>query len=89
MKKKTNSHLTCLFGLRESVRRKHPEHWPAKSILHDKASSHNALGVQEFLVKKSTRKMAYPPNSADLATTCDFCLFPKLKNMKEQKFTDI
>jgi transposase len=52
----------------ESVRRKKPELWPDKWILHhDNAPAHDALRVREFLVKKSITKMYHPFYSPDLA----------------------
>jgi hypothetical protein len=80
-------YLEMLTRLRESVRRKRPELWPDKWILHhDNAHAHDALRVREFLAKKSITKMDHPP---DLAP-CDFWLFPKLKNaLKGQRFPDI
>jgi hypothetical protein len=47
------------------------------------------LRVREFLAKKSITKMDRPPYSPELAS-CDFWLFPKLKNaLKGQRFADI
>ena len=82
-----------LFGsavkVRESVRRKRPELWPDKWILHDNAPVHDVLRVREFLVKNSITKMDHPPYSPDLAP-CDFWLFPKFKNaLKGQIFADL
>jgi transposase len=59
--------LEVLTRLRESVRRKRPELWPDKWILHDdKAPTPDALRVREFLSKKSITKMGHPPYSPDL-----------------------
>jgi hypothetical protein len=60
--------LEVLTRLRESVRRKRPELWPDKWILHhDNAPAHDALRVLEFLAKKSITKMDHLPYSLDLA----------------------
>jgi hypothetical protein len=70
-----------LFGnaVWESIRRKRPELWPDKWILHqDNACLRDALRVCEFLSKKSITKMDHPPYSPDLAT-CDFWFFLKLR----------
>jgi histone-lysine N-methyltransferase SETMAR len=73
-------YLEVLIRLRESLRKKRPELWPDKWILHhDNAPAHDALRVREFLAKKSNTKMDHPPYSPDLAP-CDFCFFAKLKN---------
>jgi histone-lysine N-methyltransferase SETMAR len=69
-----------LTRLHESVRRKRPELWPDKWILHQvRGPAHDALRVHKFLAKKSITKIDHPPYSPDLAP-CDFWLFPKLKN---------
>ena len=71
-------YLEVLTSLGESVRRKSPELWPDKWILHhDNAPAHDNLRVREFLDKNSITKMDHPPYSPDL-DTCDFWLFPKL-----------
>jgi histone-lysine N-methyltransferase SETMAR len=79
-----------LTTLRESVRRKRPELWPDKWILHhDNVPAHDALSVREFPAKKSTTKMDHPPYSPDLAP-CDFRFFAKLNNaLKRQSHADI
>jgi hypothetical protein len=73
----------------ESVRRKRPDLWPDKRILHhDYAPVHDALSVCEFLAKKPITEMARPPYSPDSAP-CDFWLFPKLRNaLKEHRVAD-
>jgi hypothetical protein len=59
-----------------------PKLWPDMWILHhDNALAHNALRVREFLAKKSITKMDHSP---DLGS-CDFWLFPKLKNARRDK----
>jgi hypothetical protein len=71
--------LEDLTRLWESVRRKTPELWPDKWILHhDNASAHDALTVREYLAKKSITKMEHDPYSPGL-DPCDFWFFPKLK----------
>jgi histone-lysine N-methyltransferase SETMAR len=83
-------YLELLTRLREPVRRKIPQIWPDKWILHhNNAPAHDALRVREFLTNKSITKMDHPSYSSDLAP-CDFWLFPKLKNaLKGQRFADI
>jgi hypothetical protein len=73
----------------ESVRRKRPDLWPDKRILHhDYAPVHDALRVREFLAKKAITEMDRPPYSPDLAP-CDFWLFSKLRNaLKEHRVAD-
>jgi hypothetical protein len=70
-------YLEVLTRIRESVRRKRPELWNDKSILHhDNAPAHDELGVREFQAKKSITIMDHLPYSPDFAL-CDFWLFPK------------
>jgi len=72
-------YLETLTMLRESIRRKRPELWPDKWILHhDNAPAHDTLRVREFLAKNFITKMHHSPYSPDLAPY-DFWLFPKLK----------
>jgi histone-lysine N-methyltransferase SETMAR len=76
-------YLEVVTRLQESVRRRRPDLWPEKWILHlDNAPAHDALRVHEFLAKKSITKMEHPPYSPDLAL-CDFWLFRKLKKCPE------
>ena len=78
-------YLEVLTRLRESVWRKRPGLWPDKRILHhDNAPAHDSLRFREFLAKNSITKMDHPPYSSDLAS-CDFWLFPKLKNAWRDK----
>jgi hypothetical protein len=81
--------LEILARLREAVHRRRPELWPDAWILHhDNAPAHDALTLQEFLVKKSILKLDHPPYSPGLAL-CDFWLFPKLKTtLKGHRFSD-
>jgi histone-lysine N-methyltransferase SETMAR len=83
-------YLEVLTRLRESVRRKRPEIWRDKWILHhDNIPALDALRVREFLANKSFTKMDHSPYSPDLVP-CDFWLFPKLNNdLKAQRFADI
>ena len=83
-------YLEVLTRLRESDRKKRPRPWPDKCILHhDNAPGHDALRFREFLAKNSITKMDHSPYSPVL-TPCDFCLFPKLKNvLKGQRFADL
>jgi hypothetical protein len=82
-------YLEILARLREAFRRRRLELWPDAWILHhDSVLAHDALAVREFLAKKSTMKLDYPPYSPDLAP-CDFWLFPKLKiALKGHRFSD-
>jgi histone-lysine N-methyltransferase SETMAR len=77
-------YLEVLARLWQCVRRKRPELWPDKWILHrDSAPVHKVVRVQEFLAKKYITKMDHPPDSSGLAP-CEFWLFPKLKKMPER-----
>jgi histone-lysine N-methyltransferase SETMAR len=67
--------LEILARLHEAVRRRRPDAW---NFHHDNALAHDALAVQEFLVKQSIMKLDHPPYSPALAS-CDFWPFPKLK----------
>jgi len=70
-----------LTKLHEHVRRKRPELWRNRWILHqDKAPAHKALSVKQFLVNKNITVLENPPYSPDL-TPCDFFLFPKIKSV--------
>jgi histone-lysine N-methyltransferase SETMAR len=65
--------------LRQSVRRK----WHQKlvnnwALHHDRAPSHTAMAIQQFLVKNNIPIVPHPPYFAVLAPS-DFCLFPTLK----------
>jgi hypothetical protein len=76
-------YLEVLTRLQKSVRRKRPELWPDKWILHhDSAPVHDSLRVREFLAKKSIAEVDHPPYSPDL-DPYDFWLFPKLKHFPE------
>jgi len=74
-------YIKVLTKLHECVRRKRPELWRNRWILHqDNAPAHNALSVKQFLANKNITVLEHPPYSPDLAP-CDFCLFPKIKSV--------
>ena len=74
-------YIEVLTKLREHVRRKWPELWRNEWILHqDNAPAHNTLSVKKFLANKNITVLEHPPYSPDL-TSCDFCLFPKVKSV--------
>ena len=74
-------YIEVLTKLCECVRRKQPELWRNKLILHqDNAPAHNALSVKEFLANKNITVLEHPPYSPDLAP-CNFYLFPKIKSV--------
>jgi transposase len=76
-------YLEVLTRLRESVRRKRPELWPPKWILHyDNAPAHDALRVREFLANKSITKMDHPPYAPDLAPL-QFLALSRIKTCPE------
>ena len=58
------------------------ELWETRSWLlhHDNPPAHHALEIREFLAKNSIAVLEQPVYSPDLAP-CDFCLFPKLKEV--------
>jgi len=65
-------YIEVLTKLLERVRRKRPELWRNRWILHqDNAPAHNALSVKQFLANKNITVLEHPPNSPDLAP-CDF-----------------
>ena len=67
--------------LHEHVRRKQPELWRNRWILHqDNTPAHNTLSVKQFLVNKNITVLEHPPCSPDLAA-CDFFLFPKINSV--------
>jgi histone-lysine N-methyltransferase SETMAR len=68
-----------LRRLRNSIRRKHLELWRRKNwlLLHNAPAHYSAL-VQKELAKRQVTVLSHPPYSPDL-TTCDFFLFPRLK----------
>ena len=51
----------------------------AINLLHDNALAHNYKLVQEYLFNETTEMLPHSPYSPDLAS-CDFFLFPDLKN---------
>jgi len=79
-------YLELLKRLRESVRRKRPELWSDKWILHhDNALGHDILRVREFLAKNSITKKDHPPYSPDLAPA----IFGSFQNEKCPQGTNI
>jgi transposase len=66
--------------LRNSVRRKLPEHWRRENwlLLQDNAPAHRSVFAQEELVKQQATVLPHPPYSPDLAP-CDFFFFSRLK----------
>jgi histone-lysine N-methyltransferase SETMAR len=84
-------YVEVLKRLRECVRRARPELWGENAwILHqDNAPSHTTLVTREFLAKNKITTMDHSPYLPDLAP-CDFCLFPKVKNiMRGEHFVDV
>jgi len=68
-----------LTKFREHVRRKWPELWRNRWILHeDNTPAHNALSVKQFLGNITV--LEHPPYSPDLAPY-DFYIFPKIKSV--------
>ena len=49
-------------------------------LLHDNAPAHKSATVQEYLKESGLNVLDHPPYSPDLSP-CDFCLFPRLKEM--------
>ena len=49
-------------------------------LLHDNAPAHKSATVQEYLKESGLDVLDHPPYSPDLSP-CDFCLFPRLKEM--------
>jgi len=92
--KRTNCKSTVLFGNADKVTGSCSEEktqlWLDKWILHhDNAHAPDALRFCEFLAKNFITKMDHPRYSPDLAT-CDFWLFPELKNARKgQRFADL
>jgi len=73
-----------LTKLRECVRRKRPELWRNRWILHqDNNPAHNALSVKQFLANKNITVLEHPPYSPDLAP-CDFYLIPKINQCSKE-----
>ena len=58
-------------------------------LLHDNATVHSAVALQEFLARKQVCVLHHPPYSPDLSP-CDYFLFPKLKlPLKRRLFEDV
>ena len=49
-------------------------------LLHDNAPTHKSATVQEYLKESMLDVLDHPPYSPDLSP-CEFCLFPRLKEM--------
>ena len=74
-------YIEVLTKLHEHVRKKRPELWRNRWILHqDNAPAQNALPVKQFLATKNITVLEHPPYSPDLAP-CNFYLFPKIKSV--------
>ena len=74
-------YIEVLTKLHEHVRKKRPELWRNRWILHqDNVPAHNALPVKQFLATTNITVLEHPPYSPDLAP-CDFYLFPKIKSV--------
>jgi len=74
-------YIEVLTKLCERVRRKRLELWINGWILHqDNAPAHNALSMKQFLANKNITVLEHPPCLPDL-TSCDICLFPKIKSV--------
>jgi transposase len=69
-----------------------PAGWPARPfadwfLLHDKAPSHNATIVKQFLAERKVTVIGHPPYSPDLAPT-DYFLFGKVKSQWKERLFD-
>jgi len=74
-------YFEVLTKLHERVRRKQPELWRNRWILHqDNVPAHNALSVKQFLATKNITVLEHPAYLPDLAPW-DFYLFPKIKSV--------
>jgi len=73
-------YLSVLERLWKRIRSVWPEYSAPGSwfLLHDNATFHRAVAVQEFLAQKQVCALHHPPYSPDLSP-CDYFLFPKLK----------
>ena len=72
-------YLEFLERLRKRVARVRPGIARNWMLHHDNAPCHMAISINEFLAEKSIPVVPQPPYSPDLST-CDFVLFPQLKN---------
>jgi hypothetical protein len=81
--------VEILKRLREAVRRKRPELWPAGWILYNEnAAVNKALSVKQFLDQKSVTEMVHRPLFSDFFSEW---LLPisKIKSaLKERRFQD-
>ena len=74
-------YIEVLTKLHERMRRKRPELWRNRWILHqDNAPSHITLSVKQCLVNANITVREHPPYSPDIAP-CDFYFFPKIKSV--------
>ena len=76
----TVNYVEVLREFRRRFRRKRPELFKL-GLWHfhqDNAPVHNSILVTDYLTKMGIKTVPQPPYSPDL-TSCDFCLFPKLK----------
>ena len=54
----------------------------------DNTPVHNSILVTDYLTKMGTKTEPHPPYSPDL-TSCDFCLFPKLRGSGYETIEEI
>jgi len=73
-----NFYLRVLERLWKMIRRVRPDYTASGSwfLVHDNASVHRAVAVQECLARKQVRMLHHPPYSPDLSPSDSF-LFPK------------
>jgi len=73
-----NFYLRVLERLWKRIRRVRPEYTASGSwfLVHDNASVHRAVAVQEFLARKQVCMLHHLPCSPDLSPS-DYFLFPK------------
>ena len=88
----TNCHRKFLFEC-SGTPMEEDSPWPARVLswflLHDNATVHRAVAVQEFLARKQVCVLNDPPYSPDLSP-CVYFLFPKLKlPLKGRHFEDV
>jgi len=84
-------YLSVMECLWKRIRHVRPEYSAPGSwfLLHDNASVHQAVAVQEFLAWKQVCVLHHPPYSPDLSP-CEYFLFPKFKlPLKGRLFEDV
>ena len=69
------THLVDFYQKRRPHTRVH-----SIKLLHDNAPAHKSATVHEYLKESGLDVLDHPPYSPDLSP-CDFCLFPRLKEM--------